>query len=141
MQNEVFLYETDFWKIILIDNQSYFGRSIVILKRECGELSKISPQEWVDFHENVVKKLESVFKKIFNATMFNWTCLMNNAFKAENPKPRVHWHFRPRYKKEVKFAGEQFQDLDFAHHYNRKRKMIVSKNILEKISKEVKKHL
>jgi diadenosine tetraphosphate (Ap4A) HIT family hydrolase len=141
MEDETIIYETDFWKVVLFPDQAYLGRCVIVLKRDCGEISNLTSDEWMDFHKSIVQKLESAFKKAFNATMFNWTCLMNNAFKAENPKPHVHWHFRPRYREDVKFAGEQFQDLEFAHHYNRERKMIVSKDVLEKISEEVKKYL
>ena len=76
MQDEFILYETEFWKVILSDEQSYLGRSVIILKRNCGELSNLTSEEWLDFHKNIVKKLELTFKKIFNATMFNWGCLM-----------------------------------------------------------------
>jgi len=134
------IYETDFWKVILINDQTYLGRSAIVLKRDCNEMSNLTSEEFSDFHTNVVKTLESAFKKTFNATMFNWTCLMNNAFKSENPKPHVHWHFRPRYRNEVKFAGEIFQDVDFAHHYDRAKKKIVSKKILELIAKEIRKN-
>lgn len=141
MEDETIIYETDFWKVVLISDQAYLGRCVILLKRDCGKMSNLTSDEWMDFHKNIVQKLESAFKKAFNVTMFNWCCLMNNAFQVENPKPHIHWHFRPRYKQDVKFAEEQFQDLEFAHHYNRERKMIVSKDILEKISEEVKQHL
>lgn len=141
MKDETIIYETDFWKVILSTDQAYLGRCIIVLKRDCEKMSNLTSDEWMDFHKNIVQKLESAFKKAFNATMFNWTCLMNNAFKDENPKPRIHWHFRPRYRDNVKFTGKQFQDLEFAHHYDRERKMIVSKDVLEKISEEVKKYL
>ena len=95
----------------------------------------------IDFYENIVCKLEYVLKKTFNATMFNWTCLMNDAFKSDEPKPQIHWHFRPRYKKIVKFNNEQFEDLEFAHHYSRERKNIVSDDMLKKISNKIKKNL
>lgn len=135
------IFETKYWKVLLLPDQAYLGRCVIALKRDCGELSNLTSDEWIDFQKNIVQKLESAFKKAFNATMFNWTCLMNNAFKAETPKPQVHWHFRPRYKENVKFAGEQFQDLEFAHHYGRERKKIVSKETLELIAKELRKNL
>ena len=141
MEEETIIYETDFWKVVLFPNQAYLGRCVIVLKRDCGEISNLTSDEWLDFHKNIIQKLESVFKKAFNATMFNWTCLMNDAFKSENPKPHVHWHFRPRYKNDVEFAGEQFQDLEFGHHYSRERKKIVFRDMLEKISEEVKKYL
>jgi diadenosine tetraphosphate (Ap4A) HIT family hydrolase len=141
MEDETILYETDFWKVILSPDQAYLGRCVIVLKRDCGKMSNLRSDEWMDLHKNIIQKLEPAFKKAFNATMFNWTCLMNGAFKAENPKPHIHWHFRPRYRENVKFAGEQFQDLEFADHYDAKRRMIVSKDILENISEEVKKYL
>jgi diadenosine tetraphosphate (Ap4A) HIT family hydrolase len=141
MEDETIIYETDFWKVVLISDQAYLGRCVIVLKRDCGEMSNLTSNEWADFHKSIVQKLESAFKKAFNATMFNWCCLMNNAYQEENPQPHVHWHFRPRYNKDVKFAEEQFQDLEFGHHYNRERKMIVSNDVLEKISEEVKKYL
>ena len=141
MQNDFTLFETKFWNVVLSDEQSYLGRCVILLKRDCGELSNLTSEEWLDFHENIVKKLESTFKKVFDATMFNWTCLMNNAYQKENPKPYVHFHFRQRYNHDVKCAGEEFQDPDFAHHYNRERKNFVSKELLKKISDEVKKYL
>ena len=141
VEEEFMLFETKFWKVILSEEQSYLGRCVILLKRDCGELSKVTSDELLDFHENVVKKLESTFKKVFDATMFNWGCLMNNAYKKENPKPHVHWHLRPRYNHDVEFAGKKFQDPDFAHHYNRGRKDFVSKELLKKISDEIKKYL
>lgn len=141
MDNETIMYETNFWKVVLFSDQAYLGRCVIVLKRNCAELSNLTPDEWVDFHTNIVQKLEYAFKKAFNATMFNWTCLMNHAYQKNPPKPFCHWHFRPRYREVIQFAGEKFQDLEFAHHYNLERKMIVSQDVLEKISKEIKKFL
>lgn len=135
------IYETEFWTVSLTTDQAYLGRSVIWLRRECASLSEVSSEEWLDFHQNIVKKLESAYKKVFSATMFNWTCLMNHAYKKNPPKPLVHWHFRPRYNKDVTFAGELFQDLEFAHHYDRKREKIVSPEIIQKISESLKKYL
>ena len=141
MKDKFILFETKFWKVILSDEQSYLGRCIILLKRDSNELSNLTSEEWLDFHENIVKKLEFTFKKVFDATTFNWTCLMNYAYQAKNPKPYVHWHFRPRYNNNVKFAGKEFQDPEFGNHYNRERKNFVSKRLLKKISDEIKKYL
>ena len=133
-------YETEHWKIILHQNQAYLGYSIVLIKRSVGNLSKLSKEEWMDL-QKVVKKLESSYKKIFNATLFNWTCLMNDAYKSNKPKPLVHWHFRPRYKDRVEFAGEVFEDTEFAHNLDGKREHFVSKKVQESIVKEIGKSL
>jgi len=139
MQDDVLLYETDFWKVILIPNQAYLGRCIISLNRDCGEMSELTSEEWTDFHENIVQNLEFAFREEFNATMFNWTCLMNNAFKSHNPEPHVHWHFRPRYRENITVGGKTFRDSEFAHHYTKERTRVVSKDVLEKIARKVKK--
>ncbi|MBC8495849.1 HIT family protein [archaeon] len=143
MAKEFILFETNFWKVILLDEQSYLGRCVVVLKRDCGELSGLTTNEAADFHENIVNKLETTLKKTFNATMFNWSCLMNDAYKEKNPKPQVHWHFRPRYNHPVQIANNKFIDLDFANHYNNssERKKFVSEEILEQIFNEIKNNL
>lgn len=134
------IFETKFWKIIIASDQAYLGRCYVTLKRHCGDLAKLENSEWSDFIE-LVKKLESVLKKSFNATMFNWTCLMNNAYQNDPPNPHVHWHFRPRYNHKVEFAGEVFEDPEFGHHYSRERKQEVSDIVKNKIVDKIKENL
>ena len=130
------IIKTKLWTVKLSPDQAYLGRCIIILNRDCGNLSDLTNEELLNFHE-IVKKLENGLKKTFNATMFNWTCLMNNSYKNDNPNPHVHWHFRPRYNHPVEFANEVFEDIEFAHHYSKERKRIVSKEILSKISVKI----
>ena len=110
------------------------------MKRECGSLSDLNEKEWVDLRE-VVKKMELTLKKAFGATMFNWGCLMNDAYQSKNPKPQVHFHFRPRYQNKVEILGEVFEDKDFGHHYirgsPRKVSLEIQKEIIKKIQKEL----
>ena len=115
---EYIVFETPYWKVVLSDNQKYIGRSVVLLKRECGDLADLQNEEILDFLE-VVKTLEKLLRKTFNATMFNWTCLMNDSYKEINPNPQVHWHCWPRYNHPVEFMGEIFEDPNFGHHYLR----------------------
>ena len=81
----------------------------------------------------VVKKLEAALKKSFDATMFNWSCLMNNAYQNDPPDPQVHWHFRPRYNHKVDFEGEIFEDKDFGHHYARNTDRKISEELSKKL--------
>lgn len=111
-----FIYETPYWEVFLNPDQYYLGRLVVVAKRDVGFMSDLTKDEWLDFLE-LSKKIESSFKKDFGATMFNWTCLMNHAYQVDNPKPRVHWHFRARYSKPVTFQGITFEDKEFGHHY------------------------
>lgn len=134
--------ETEYWKIELNSDQVYLGRCVIIAKRKVNSLSELTKEEWEDFSE-IVKRLESTLKKVFGARMFNWTCLMNNAFKTERyenkiAEPHVHWHFRPRYNKPINFGNENFEDKEFAHHYDNKKHKEVSKELLTKIANKIK---
>ena len=77
-EQKYFVYETEFWLIKLSPEQTYLGRSVIVLKRKCGEFSGLTHEEAIDFIDNVVKKLENGYKDAFGAVMFNWCCLMNN---------------------------------------------------------------
>jgi len=81
-------------------------------------LSDLAGDEWDDFSK-VVKTLESTYKEALGATLFNWGCLMNDAYQNKPPNPHVHWHLRPRYEKPIKLFGLTFEDLEFGHHYAR----------------------
>jgi len=142
MKNSI-LYETEYWKIILSDSQYDLGRIIVDIKRDVGTLRDLTAKEWEDFRENIIIRLENVLIESFGAEMFNWSCLMNNAYKPhiENPKPHVHFHLRARYRNPVEFAGETFIDEEFGHHYNRNKNRAVSQEVFDKIAEEIKKHL
>lgn len=139
-ENKNLVFEAKDWKISLSDNQYHLGRCFVDLKRHATSLSELKKEEIEDFLV-VVKKLENAIKKTFNATMFNWSCLMNNAYKTSNPNPHVHFHFRPRYKEKVKFDGTLFEDKEFAHHYDNKKVLKVSQSTLNKIILKIKENL
>jgi len=137
------LFETQYWKIELRPEQLYLGRCRVELKRKCGDLADLTKEEILDFFE-IVKKLENLLRKTFNATMFNWTCLMNNAFEENSDESsQVHWHFRPRYKNPVEFNDEVFKEPNFGHHYIRERdkEKIVSREMLKAINAKLQENL
>jgi len=130
-------FETKYWRIVLSIDQRYLGRCVVVLKRRCSTLAELKKEEWLDFAE-LVKRLESTLKRAFGATMFNWTCLMNDAYQKSPPNPQVHWHFRPRYNHKVKFAGLTLEDPEFGHHYGRTRKHEVSDKVRKRIVEKIK---
>jgi diadenosine tetraphosphate (Ap4A) HIT family hydrolase len=132
------IFKSKYWEVILANDQYYLGRCILDTKREVGTLRELNEEEWEELHE-LIKKLEKVMMKIFGAEMFNWSCLMNNAYKhkEKNPKPHVHFHFKPRYKNIVNFAGEKFHDEDFGHHYNDEHNKMVSPEVFDKIKEEI----
>jgi len=139
MKNNI-IYKTKYWRVILVDNQYDLGRCVIDIKRDVGEISRLSSEEWKDLHKNVIVKLENALKKAFGAEMFNWSCLMNNAFKPpiKKPHPRVHFHFRARYRNPVEFMGETFIDEEFGHHYDRLKDRRVSQEVFDGIREAIK---
>jgi diadenosine tetraphosphate (Ap4A) HIT family hydrolase len=127
--------EWDNWAVYVMPDQRYFGRLVVVLKRSCETLSDLDPDELLEWHQ-IVRILERGLKKTFNATMFNWSCLMNNAYQEENPQPQVHWHFRPRYNHPVEFNGHVYHDPNFGHHYLREDndRLFLAHDVLKKIA-------
>lgn len=137
---ENILYETKYWKIKLNSNQYYLGMCAVSLKRECNDLAELKQEEILDFLE-IIKNLEKAIKKAFQPTLFNWSSLMNHAYKSENPKPQVHFLAWPRYKEKVNFAGEVFEDKEFTNHYDGEARRQVSKEVMNKIIEKIKENL
>lgn len=136
------ILETPLWEVILMEDQRYLGRCVLVLKRSCGDLAELKQEEILDFFD-LVKKLEAALRKTFDATMFNWGCLMNDAYQETPPNPQVHWHFRPRYNHPVQFAGQTFTDPNFGHHYLREPKdaYLAPSDLLQLIATEIKKNL
>jgi diadenosine tetraphosphate (Ap4A) HIT family hydrolase len=114
-KHQEIILETSCWKVVLIRRQLYLGRCVVVLKRSCGDLAELSQDEVLDFFD-VVRALQDLLKKTFCAEMFNWSCLMNNAYQNNPADPQVHWHFRARYRHPVEFNGTTFRDPNFGHH-------------------------
>ncbi len=110
-----YIFETNYWKIILCDDQRYLGYLIIKTKEPRQSLPDITAEEQSDFFF-LIKKLEAFYKEKFAATMFNYSCLMNNAYR-DNETPHVHFHFRPRYKNPIKVLGKEYSDPNFGEHY------------------------
>ena len=58
--------------------QDFIGSCIISVHKE--SLSKMKDEEWIELGL-IEKELERVCEKIFNATMFNFACLMNDAYR------------------------------------------------------------
>lgn len=136
------IYETTHWRVILLDEQRYLGRSVVVLKRECGDLAEIAEDEVKDLF-TIIPRMQDLLRKTFGARMFNWACNMNDAFQTNPPQPQVHWHFIPRYDHEVLFAGEVFKDVNFGHHHLKggEGDCIISPELRTMILEKLKKNL
>lgn len=110
-----YFFETEYWKILLKSDQRYLGSLIIKTKEPRVSLSDITTEEQLDFFV-LIMKLENFYKEKIGATMFNYSCLMNNAYR-DNETPHVHYHFRPRYKNPVTLLGQTFSDPNFGEHY------------------------
>jgi diadenosine tetraphosphate (Ap4A) HIT family hydrolase len=136
------IFETDHWKVILLEEQRLLGRSVVVLKRPCGDVAELDMQEIADLFM-VMRKMQFLIAKTFGARMFNWACNMNNAYQEDPPKPQMHWHCLPRYDRSVSFAGEIFEDANFGHHHLKSgaSDRIVPSTLRGQILSELKKNL
>jgi diadenosine tetraphosphate (Ap4A) HIT family hydrolase len=140
VQQEANLLTTEYWKVNLAPDQGYLGRTYVVLRDHKRSLSELSDAEWKDYAE-IVGRLEKAYKKSLRATLFNWSCLMNNAYQTEPYLPHVHWHFRPRYKQPVAINGITFEDPQFGHHYDRDQRRTVDDETFRAILEKIKTHL
>jgi diadenosine tetraphosphate (Ap4A) HIT family hydrolase len=129
-----------YWRADLIENQAYLGRSILSLKRHVERVSDLTAEEWIEL-KDLINQFEMALTKVLGATSFNWTVLMNDAYKMEDPKPHVHFHLWPRHRNEAVVNEEVFVDPNFAHHYDKNAQHIVSPETFEAISNKIKQEL
>lgn len=111
------IFESKHWEVMLSGDQLYLGRAYVVCKTKRESLSELTKEEFSDLHA-VIKKYESLLKSTFETTLFNWSCLMNHAYREKPYTPQVHFHVRPRYEKEVSVNGVVFRDPNFGDHYH-----------------------
>ena len=113
------LFEDEFWYLFLADKQDYAGRCIVVCKQHCESISELSAEQWLSL-KSVMTNAETMLKSELGADAFNWSCLMNDAYKKADPAPHIHFHLRPRYANPVQIGEAVFTDKEFGHHYNNK---------------------
>lgn len=108
------LYKGKYWNVIYGDwCQEFPGYCIIGNDKET--LSDLEPEAWTELGI-LEKELERVCKKVLGATMFNFTCLMNNAYR-DNETPHVHFHFFPRYKEVTTILNKKYKDKHFGYNF------------------------
>lgn len=108
------LYREKYFNVVFGDwCQEFVGYCILSSDKE--SLSDLEPEAWEELGK-LEKELERICKKIFGATMFNFACLMNNAYR-DNEKPHVHYHFVPRYKNGLKLFNKIYKDKHFGYNF------------------------
>lgn len=104
------LYESNNWEVVFCDwCQDFPGNCIVSSNKET--LSDLTDEDWIELGK-LEKELERVSKKVFDSTMYNFACLMNDAYKNKT-KPHVHFHFIPRYDGERLIVNKKYRDRHF----------------------------
>lgn len=114
--SEWLLFRSPFWTAFLADDQNYPGRAIMFLNRHAPDISSLAVEEWADLHK-AMALLEASTRRALGATHYNWTCLMNGAYRREPYKPHVHWHMIPRYDHTIDMLPDPFVDDLFGDHY------------------------
>jgi diadenosine tetraphosphate (Ap4A) HIT family hydrolase len=135
-EDYLFISETQYWRVCLAPNQSLLGRCVIHLKRHADDLAELTKDEWDNFL-NVVQRVEESVKSAFSATMFNWSCYMNHAYRENHPNPHVHWWAVPRYARVVRFAKKTFEDPHFGNPYNHSRWLDLPKTLRDEIAKKI----
>ena len=108
------LYKGEYWSVTFGEwCQEFPGYSII--GNDKKSLSELSSDAWKELGQ-IEKELERVCQKLFGATMFNFACLMNNAYR-DNEEPYVHYHFTPRYKNKLNLFGKTYKDKHFGHNF------------------------
>ncbi len=149
-QYEKFLIAfTDTWKIVLHPHQEHIGSCLVTTRRHVGQLTDLSQAECNDFLV-IIKTLEQTLKAAFPIDLINYLCLMNWAYRKDDPvppfkdgqpNPHVHWHVITRFEQPIEFNGYQFDDPRFGDPYDTTRPSEVPNNIKEHIRQEILRHI
>lgn len=107
------LYKGNNWEVVFVNwCQEFPGQCIVSCNKE--NLSELSDIDWIELGQ-IEKELERVTKKVFGSTMYNFACLMNNAYR-DNEKPHVHFHFIPRYNGVRIILNKKYKDKHFGYN-------------------------
>lgn len=139
IETERIIFETKYWRVVLHENQSYLGRAVVRLKRACGDITCVTMDEF-DEWRIVAAMMQDAARAVFgmdapnwDESSFDWALLMNHAYRENPPTPLVHWHFIPRYRNPVQFAGEVFTDTQFGNNWREKPERKVNKEVERQI--------
>ena len=89
------LYESKTWKVVFGDwDQSFPGYTVVSCSKE--RLSDLTDNDWVELGK-IEKELERITKKLFNATMYNFACLMNNAYRDKEKETILNKEYKDKH--------------------------------------------
>jgi diadenosine tetraphosphate (Ap4A) HIT family hydrolase len=126
------VFSTRWWRVALNPDQAYLGHAFVTLTEHQAALSQLSAEQWQEL-QTVIQKYEAACRRAFGATLFNWVCLMNDAYQQPVPAPHVHWKVRPRYARPPQVGAYRYSDPNFGHHYDKSANRVVDDFAMEEI--------
>lgn len=136
-----FIKEFRYWFLVLNWEQGFLGRCVLILKAHKVDEEELTDEEILEKHK-IYCLWRKVIAKAFNPDKINQAQLGN---EEHIHKGHLHWHFVPRYRRPIKFAGLEFQSdnpetqkLSYALVHKRK---VYPPKIRQKIKEELLRHL
>ena len=107
-QETDFIKEFKFWFLALNWEQGFLGRSLLFLKAHKTDEVQLEDEEALEKHK-IYCIWRGAVTKAFNPDKINQAQLGNEEFMH---KGHLHWHFVPRYRRPISFAGAEFQSDD-----------------------------
>lgn len=139
-QEADFIREFGPWVLALNWQQNFLGRTLLLLKNHKTDLSELDTNELLLFL-SAYRHWKAVMDAAFGPDKYNVTLLGNEEHVHGG---HLHWHFVPRYRRPIGFAGEQFQsDTPETQSKNYSRvdqKRVYPVRIRRKIKQEILKH-
>ena len=107
-QDVDFIKEFKYWFLALNWQQGFLGRSLLILKAHKVDEVELTDEEAAEKHA-IYCMWRKAITKAFSPDKINQAQLGNEEFLHNG---HVHWHFVPRYRRPITFAGASFQSDD-----------------------------
>ena len=107
-QETDFIKEFQYWFLALNWEQGFLGRSILFLKAHKTDEIELTNAEAAEKHL-IYCLWHKAIMSAFHPDKINQAQLGNEEFLH---KGHLHWHFVPRYRRPITFAGASFQSDD-----------------------------
>jgi diadenosine tetraphosphate (Ap4A) HIT family hydrolase len=123
----------EYWRVGLHKDQTYLGRSVVVLNRHIEDPLEVTDQERVEWLE-AMRELRNAITLSFETSKMNYA-------EFGNEVEHVHWHVVPRYEKPVEFAGITFTDKRWGKNYSPYESLLVPDEVKYIIRDTIKENL
>jgi diadenosine tetraphosphate (Ap4A) HIT family hydrolase len=114
-----------FWTVYLQKNQSYLGRTVIVLNRHEADFLFTTDEERIEFY-HISYKMREVIKSAFGAAAFDYML-------PNTKEQHAHMLIIPRYAQRTTFAGTVFEDLQYGKHFDPYREVTLQNEVYTKI--------